>query len=198
MSLVPMGGSVQGYAPQTSLLGTIGGVIGGIGGFIAGGPGGAVAGATAGRNIGDAINGPQGGPQTPVPTGGSTAGMGVFGFTGGQTTPSPGPSSNGTGCGCKSGCKGDTCSSMYGCGSRLNKHWLAPTKGGCGRVAHGWQAPGTWCVKRRHMNPLNIKALRRADRRAHSFLRISKKLVKHFVAKQPKGRGYIKARKRSR
>lgn len=53
--------------------------------------------------------------------------------------------------------------------------------------------------KRRHMNPLNVKALRRADRRARSFLRITKSVVKHYVPKQPKGRSYIhsKARKRA-
>lgn len=51
----------------------------------------------------------------------------------------------------------------------------------------------------RHMNPLNVKALRRADRRARSFLRISRSVVRHYVAKQPKGRSYIhtKARKRA-
>lgn len=52
--------------------------------------------------------------------------------------------------------------------------------------------------KRRHLNPLNVKALRRADRRARGFLRISKSITRHYVAKQPKGRAYIHARKRKR
>jgi hypothetical protein len=46
--------------------------------------------------------------------------------------------------------------------------------------------------KRRRMNPLNIKALRRADRRARSFLKISARLVKHFVGKKKRGKAYIK------
>ena len=178
-----------------SLLGTIGGVIGAIGGFVTGGPGGAVAGATAGQAIGNAIGG------SSTPPAGVLPGKPIStpGFAGGGTTGQPGTGVTTTGgCGCKSGCKGDPCSMTYGCGSHLNRHWLAPTKGTATRPAHGWQAPGTWCVRSRHMNPLNVKALRRADRRAHSFLRISRKLVKHFVAKQPKGRGYISARRRGK
>lgn len=46
-------------------------------------------------------------------------------------------------------------------------------------------------VRNRHMNPLNVKALRRADRRANSFLRITRSVVKHYVAKAPKGKGYV-------
>jgi hypothetical protein len=41
------------------------------------------------------------------------------------------------------------------------------------------------------MNPLNVKALRRADRRARSFLHITRRVVRHYVAKQPKGKGYV-------
>lgn len=51
-------------------------------------------------------------------------------------------------------------------------------------------------VRNRHMNPLNVKALRRADRRARSFLHISHKLVRHYVGKVPKGRSYVRASKR--
>lgn len=54
---------------------------------------------------------------------------------------------------------------------------------------------GVW-VRNRHMNPTNVRALRRADRRAHSFLKIAKSVTRHYVAKQPKGRAYVKARKR--
>lgn len=54
-------------------------------------------------------------------------------------------------------------------------------------------------VKNRHMNPLNVKALRRADRRARSFLHITRSVVRHYVSKQPKGRSYVHAtKKRSR
>ena len=52
------------------------------------------------------------------------------------------------------------------------------------------------CVRNRRMNPCNVHALRRASRRAHAFLRISNKLVGHFMPKRKKGRPYIKARKK--
>jgi hypothetical protein len=51
-------------------------------------------------------------------------------------------------------------------------------------------------VRNRHMNPLNVKALRRADRRARSFLHITHKLVRHYTAKAPKGKAYVHASKR--
>lgn len=56
---------------------------------------------------------------------------------------------------------------------------------------------GVW-VRNRHMNPTNVRALRRADRRAHSFLRIAKSVTRHYVAKQPKGRAYVSARRKKR
>lgn len=46
-------------------------------------------------------------------------------------------------------------------------------------------------VRNRHMNPLNVKALRRADRRASSFLRITRHVVKHYTPKLPKGKAYV-------
>src|SRR5713226_2886021 len=46
------------------------------------------------------------------------------------------------------------------------------------------------------MNPCNVHALRRASRRAHAFLRISRKLVGYYVAKKHKGKAYIKSRKK--
>jgi hypothetical protein len=51
---------------------------------------------------------------------------------------------------------------------------------------------------RPRMNPTNIHALRRAARRAHAFLRISRRLVGHYQAKRPKGRAFIKHRKKAR
>jgi hypothetical protein len=48
------------------------------------------------------------------------------------------------------------------------------------------------------MNPCNIHALRRAARRAHAFLRISRRLVGHYQAKRPKGRAYIKHRRKAK
>lgn len=51
---------------------------------------------------------------------------------------------------------------------------------------------------RPRMNPTNIHALRRAARRAHAFLRITRKLVGHYQARKPKGRAFIKTKKRSK
>jgi len=51
---------------------------------------------------------------------------------------------------------------------------------------------------RPRMNPCNIHALRRAARRAHAFIRISRKVVGHYQAKKPKGRAFIKHRKKSK
>jgi hypothetical protein len=51
---------------------------------------------------------------------------------------------------------------------------------------------------RPRMNPCNIHALRRAARRAHAFLRISRRLVGHYQAKRPKGRAYIKHRRKAK
>lgn len=53
-------------------------------------------------------------------------------------------------------------------------------------------------VKNRHLNPLNVHALRRAERRAHGFLRIARKLVRHYVAKQPKGKAFISTRRKKK
>jgi len=50
----------------------------------------------------------------------------------------------------------------------------------------------------RRMNPCNVHALRRASRRAHAFLKISRRLVSYYTAKKPKGRAYIRHRKRSK
>jgi len=53
-------------------------------------------------------------------------------------------------------------------------------------------------VRNRSMNATNVKALRRADRRAHAFIRIAKSVTRHYVAKQPRGRAYIHTRKRAK
>lgn len=60
---------------------------------------------------------------------------------------------------------------------------------------HGTVIP-SHAVRNRRMNPCNVRALRRAARRAHSFLRISRKLTGYYTPHKHKGRAYIKARKR--
>jgi hypothetical protein len=52
------------------------------------------------------------------------------------------------------------------------------------------------CIRR--MNPCNIKALRRASRRAHGFLRISRKLVGYYQPRKPKGRAFIKHKRKAK
>lgn len=63
--------------------------------------------------------------------------------------------------------------------------YVVPAGGGYGR-------------RRRKMDYGNMKALRRADRRAHGFLRAYSKAVRHFVAKQPKGKAYVHFKKKSK
>lgn len=168
-----------GTSSSRSLLGVIGGVVGGIGGFITGGPGGAVAGATAGREIGDAINGPSGGP----PVGGGAVPATGFTGIGGQV-------GGGSG-GCAAGdymCLLKAAGGIFGFGSsspgtavactpkgyHLNKQTLNPTRGGCGRVAHGVIPKHTVPVRNRHMNAGNAKAARRAVHRLKSAHRLFK------------------------
>lgn len=161
------GGVTGTYAPNASLLGTIGGVLGGVGGFITGGPAGAVAGATAGRQIGDAINGPPGGPPVAAPkpligvgTGVTIGGYGVN--IGGSFT---GPSSGGTA----------TPGTAVACGMKgyhLNKHALGATK------KHGALPAHSVYVRNRHMNAGNAHAARRAITRLKSAHRLFKKIDK--------------------
>lgn len=177
-----------------SILGTIGGIIGGVGGFITGGPGGAVAGATAGREIGDAINGPSGGPPPPSP---SPGGMTPYGFTGLGGTP------GGTNCDltsmagfnnwvagrCFTSSGGTAPVTGAGCmkGYHLNKQTLNPTRGGCGRQAHGVVAKHTVLVRNRHMHPGNAKAANRAIHRLKAAHRIFKRIDK-IVGRRSSGR----------
>jgi hypothetical protein len=51
---------------------------------------------------------------------------------------------------------------------------------------------------RRRMNPCNVHALRRASTRAHAFLRISRKLVGYYQPRKPKGRAFIKHRRKAK
>lgn len=66
-----------------------------------------------------------------------------------------------------------------------------------GAAAARAAAAGMGHRKRRRMNPCNVKALRRASRRAHAFLKISSKLVRYYKPHKPKGRPFIRHRKRA-
>ncbi len=50
--------------------------------------------------------------------------------------------------------------------------------------------------RRRRMNPLNLKALRRANSRARSFLHHVRSAVRYFTPKQPRGKAYVHFKKR--
>lgn len=71
-------------------------------------------------------------------------------------------------------------------------------KGDTGRKGH-FKKDGTWTNRARpRMNPTNFRALRRASRRAHSFLRIARSAVRYFTPKAPKGKAYVAFRKKAR
>jgi hypothetical protein len=56
---------------------------------------------------------------------------------------------------------------------------------------------GRW-VRNRSMNPYNPRALRRASRRAHSFLRGVRSMVRYYTPKAPKGKAYVAFRRRKK
>lgn len=70
--------------------------------------------------------------------------------------------------------------------------------GDTGRVGH-FKKDGTWTNRARpRMNPGNMKALRRANRRARSFLNAARSAVRYFTPKAPRGKAYVSFKKKSR
>ncbi len=64
---------------------------------------------------------------------------------------------------------------------------------------HRMRMPGMAGMRRhRRMNPCNIHALRRSIRRAQSFARIAKKVLRFTSPKAPRGRAVFKHRKRAK
>lgn len=58
---------------------------------------------------------------------------------------------------------------------------------------------GDWIEgKRPRMDVGNTKALKRASRRAHGFLKLTRGLVRYYTPKSPKGKAYIRFKKKSR
>jgi hypothetical protein len=84
-------------------------------------------------------------------------------------------------------------------GAGVEKMMMAAGEGHRGfhlcKSKHGCKS-GQW-VRNRRMNPCNVKALRRAARRAHGFLRISKKLVHYYTPKAHKGKAFIRTKRRA-
>lgn len=146
--------------------------IGAAKGALTGGPYGAVVGAI--RNV-PHFGGPGGPPQAP----GSAIGQ-LGTFMGGPLGLAPGPGK-------------PTVAGMAMRGYHMNKSKLAPS-----RAHPKGAAPHTVPVRNRHMNVANPRALARAARRAHGFLRLSSKFVRYFTPHKKKGRAYIGRKRRSR
>lgn len=70
--------------------------------------------------------------------------------------------------------------------------------GDTGRIGH-FKKDGTWTNRARpRMNAGNMKALRRANRRARSFLHAARSAVRYFTPRAPKGKAYVSFKKKSR
>lgn len=68
--------------------------------------------------------------------------------------------------------------------------------GDTGRVGH-FKKDGTWTNRARpRMNAGNMKALRRANRRARSFLHAARSAVRYFTPRAPKGKAYVSFKKK--
>ncbi len=67
-----------------------------------------------------------------------------------------------------------------------------------GKTGYGrYTKDGRFTERRRpRMDVGNMKALRRANRRAHGFLRAYRSAVSYYVAKAPKGKAYVHFKKR--
>lgn len=57
---------------------------------------------------------------------------------------------------------------------------------------------GSKMVRNRKMNVANPRALNRAARRAHGFLKLASKHIRYFKPHHPKGRPYIARKRKSR
>ena len=145
-----------------SLLSTLGGIAGGIGGFLTGGPAGAITGYKLGSGLGGSHPStpaaPSGfGPFVPAQGGGLSMPFPVNG-PGGIPLPGYNPApTNATGGSCPRG-------------YHLNKHALAASK------HHGALPARSICVRNRHLNPMNPRALSRALRREKRARKIVRKL----------------------
>lgn len=159
--ILPGGTPPVGYNPNDSLLGA---VLGGIGGFITGGPAGAVLGAIGGAGGG-------GGGAAPTPFA-----QGPTGIM--QSNPLPG---------IQIGTNTYNPMNILPGGKPFKQptHSVLAAPGVCamGRGYHvirhqGKYGPaGSYCVRNRHMNPLNPRALKRALRRAEKFEHFARRVV---------------------
>jgi hypothetical protein len=82
-------------------------------------------------------------------------------------------------------------------GTRANKSTYVTRGGGTSRwpqelVVH---EKGTECVKARRMNVTNVRALRKAIRRATGFAKLSRRVLSFVQAKAPKGKAVFKRKR---
>lgn len=150
-----------------SLLGTLGGIAGGLAGFATGGIGGAIAGFKGGTSLFSGGGGSAPLPSLPTMAPQSTGGIfggggilpGVFG-PGGTLSHYLDPQGN------IQGASGGQCPRGY----HLNKHALSASK------RHGALPARSICVRNRHLNPMNPRALSRALRREKRARKIVRRL----------------------
>lgn len=134
------------------------GIVGAITGFVTGGPAGAVIGGVTGFAGGSSPSpGTSMVPSAPRPTP-LGFGTGQISVGGGATI---GPTGVNVGYGVNFGSPGTAVAKGGTCppGFHLNKHALAPSK------RHGAVPARSICVRNRHLNPLNPRALTHALRR---------------------------------
>ena len=155
------------YRGDPGLFGAIAHVFGGaIGGFLTGGPLGAIHGAIGGTVSGTAANI----RQATLAAGGTASA-----YTPQLRARHAAVLARGRGIG----------QPMPGAGPGV----MGPGGGVAGAIEPGMR-------KRRRMNVGNMKALRRASRRAHGFLRAVRGAVRYYTPKQPKGKAYVHFKKR--
>ena len=143
-----------------SLFGTLGGLVGGAIGLATGGVGGAIAGFKGGQSL---LGGGGGSPNLPIPTLPSPGGFNMpFQIAGPGGIPLPGYNPQGVA----------VMPSGGGCpkGYHLNRKPLGATK------RHGAVAAGSMCVRNRHINPLNARAITRSLRRVKRARKLVSKL----------------------
>jgi hypothetical protein len=143
-----------------------GAVVGAVEGFVAGGPAGAIAGGVMGLASG---GGGSPGTAVAVRPAAPVTPFGGFGIGGGATI---GPGGAQVGYGLTWGGQPTATATIAAgqCpkGYHLNKHPLKASR------THGAVAARSICVRNRHMNPLNYRALRRAltrEKRAGKIVR---------------------------
>jgi len=192
-----------------SFLGFLGkALIGTVGGFITGGPVGAIAGGAAsllGKSAGSSGGGVMPAspvmpyaPRTFMPT---TSGLGAFGSIG-RSLMAGGSMSSPGGAVAPAAAVAVPSGDCNIRGHHLNRAGYY-TKGGSGAAILGsggtYHPKGTVCVKNRHMNVGNARALRKALRRAYGFEKLAMRTIRLLhPTKHGRFGGFKRTRSRAR